>query len=154
HALVTGQRINNGRTEQEALVMAATMPAASVARIAPNLPVDVVALVDKALAWDRRNRFTDARDMQQAVRDALAKVEPQGEEKRRSSTPAPPPRPATVVPRPSPRTTIAPAVAPTKKPTMAPGAMPTPPAFAASAPEEAAAAENDPRVETARELFR
>src|SRR6185312_12937049 len=69
HALVTGQRINNGRTEQEALVMAATMPAASVARIAPSLPIDVIALVDKALAWDRRNRFADAREMQAAVRD-------------------------------------------------------------------------------------
>ncbi len=72
HALVTGQRINNGRTEQEALVMAATMPVASVARIAPDLPVEVVALVDKALAWDRRNRFDDARQMQAAVREALA----------------------------------------------------------------------------------
>ncbi|HEY2514054.1 MAG TPA: serine/threonine-protein kinase, partial [Polyangiaceae bacterium] len=43
HALITGQRINNGRTEQEALVMAATMPVPSVARLAPNLPVAVVA---------------------------------------------------------------------------------------------------------------
>jgi serine/threonine protein kinase len=75
HALVTGQRINSGRTEQEALVMAATMPAPSIARIAPHLPIDVIALVDKALAWDRRNRYTDARDMQRAVKAALAVAE-------------------------------------------------------------------------------
>src|SRR4029077_1348514 len=47
HALMTGQRLNNGRTEQEALVMAATIPAPSVARIAPHLPLEVIALIDK-----------------------------------------------------------------------------------------------------------
>jgi serine/threonine protein kinase len=71
HALVTGHRINKGRTENEALVMAATTPVPSVARIAPDLPVEVIALIDKALAWDRRNRFESARAMQTAVRAAL-----------------------------------------------------------------------------------
>jgi len=73
HALVTGHRINNGRTEQEALVMAATKPVPSVARLAPNLPLEVIALTDKSLQWDRRNRFADAREMQAAVLESLAK---------------------------------------------------------------------------------
>jgi hypothetical protein len=77
HALITGERINKGRTEGEALVMAATKPVSSVARIAPDLPVEVVALVDKALAWDKRNRYAGAREMQSAVLAALAKVAPQ-----------------------------------------------------------------------------
>jgi len=72
HALVTGHRINKGRTENEALVMAATTPVPSVARIAPDLPVEVIALIDKALAWDRRNRFENAALMQAAIRAALA----------------------------------------------------------------------------------
>jgi serine/threonine protein kinase len=72
HALITGHRINNGRTEQEALVMAATKPAGSVARVAPNLPIYVIKLIDRALAWDRRNRFADADEMQRALVDALA----------------------------------------------------------------------------------
>ena len=71
HALVTGQRINNGRTENEALIMAATTPVPSVARIAPDLPIELIGLIDKALAWDRRNRHNDAREMQTAVRDLL-----------------------------------------------------------------------------------
>jgi hypothetical protein len=71
HALITGQRINKGRTENEALIMAATTPVPSVARLAPDLPVEMVALIDKALAWDRRNRYTDARDMQRAVRATM-----------------------------------------------------------------------------------
>jgi hypothetical protein len=74
HALTTGQRINSGRTENEALVMAATTPVPSVARIAPDLPIELITLIDKSLAWDRRNRYADAREMQQAVRDVYASV--------------------------------------------------------------------------------
>ena len=74
HSLVTGQRINKARTENEALILAATKPVPSVARIAPDLPLEVVALVDKSLAWDRRNRFADAGEMQEAVRATLEAI--------------------------------------------------------------------------------
>ena len=67
HALCTGQRINQGRTEAEALIVAATTPVPSVARIAPDLPVEAIQLIDKALAFDRRNRYADALEMQQAL---------------------------------------------------------------------------------------
>lgn len=71
HALITGHRINNGRTEQEALVMAATKPVPSVARLAPHLPIELIKVIDKALAWDRRNRFQDAREMQRALLELM-----------------------------------------------------------------------------------
>jgi serine/threonine protein kinase len=71
HALITGHRINNGRTEQEALVMAATKPVPSVARIASQLPLELIKSIDKALAWDRRNRYQDAREMQKALLDMM-----------------------------------------------------------------------------------
>ena len=87
HALVTGQRINSGRTENEALIMAATTPVPSVARIAPDLPIELIALIDKSLAWDRRNRHGDAREMQAAVRDVLRTVTQPAEEE--ASAPAP-----------------------------------------------------------------
>ncbi len=76
HALLTGQRINKGRTENEALVMAATKPVPSIARLGPELPLDVIALVDKALAWDRRNRFVTSQDMRSAVIAARGKEIP------------------------------------------------------------------------------
>ena len=76
HALLTGQRINKGRTENEALVMAATKPVPSIARLGSELPVDVIALVDKALAWDRRNRFATAQEMRSAVISARGKDVP------------------------------------------------------------------------------
>ncbi len=96
HALITGHRINNGRTEQEALVMAATKPVPSVARIASHLPIELIKAIDKSLAWDRRNRFQDAREMQAAILE-LMKAE---------GAPAlpgkPPPRPHEVVAPPPP----------------------------------------------------
>jgi hypothetical protein len=71
HALITGHRINNGRTEQEALVMAATKPVPSVARLAPHLPIELIKVIDKSLAWDRRNRFQDSREMEKALLDLM-----------------------------------------------------------------------------------
>jgi serine/threonine protein kinase len=101
HALITGHRINNGRTEQEALVMAATKPVPSVARIAPNLPIDVIQVVDKSLAWDRRNRYGDAREMQAACLEVLAKTGTEalssGQAPRPNEVVAPPPPPIPTV---------------------------------------------------------
>jgi eukaryotic-like serine/threonine-protein kinase len=71
HALITGHRINAGKTESEALAMAAMKPVSSIARIAPNLPIAVVQIVDKSLQFDRRNRYADAREMQNAILAAL-----------------------------------------------------------------------------------
>ena len=74
HALCTGRRINHGKSEQESLMMAATTPVPSVARMAPDLPLELISLIDKALAWDRRNRHGNAAEMRAAVLDALEKI--------------------------------------------------------------------------------
>jgi serine/threonine protein kinase len=91
HALITGHRINNGRTEQEALVMAATKPVPSVARLAPHLPIELIKVIDKALAWDRRNRFQDAREMQRGLMELMPSQNVDALEA------LPPPRPHEVV---------------------------------------------------------
>jgi serine/threonine protein kinase len=91
HALITGHRINNGRTEQEALVMAATKPVPSVARLAPHLPIELIKVIDKALAWDRRNRFQDSREMQRGLMELMPAQNVEVLEAR------PPPRPLEVV---------------------------------------------------------
>jgi hypothetical protein len=151
HALVTGQRINNGRTEQEALVMAATTPAPSVARIAPHLPLEVITLIDKALAWDRRNRYADAREMQAAVNAALESIVGPLE---------PPPERASALPA-APRARMKSGLslegqAPPPQQAVTKGRiLIVPPAGDVIAGQEAApVAESDPRVEKARELFR
>jgi len=60
---LTGQRLNVARTEAESFVMAATQAAPSIANLAKDLPVEVVAFVDKALAFERGKRFQDAASM-------------------------------------------------------------------------------------------
>jgi eukaryotic-like serine/threonine-protein kinase len=70
YAMLSGQRLHQGRTDNEAFILAATTPAPSIARVAPDLPVEVIGLVDKALAWDRRNRFENA----EAMRDECLRL--------------------------------------------------------------------------------
>jgi hypothetical protein len=138
HALTTGRRINHGRTENEALIMAATTPIPSVARIAPDLPVEVIKIIDKALAWDRRNRFTNAREMQAAVIDAigwLGGTVASGIPVATDDVGAP----AAGEPRPA------------RKPAEAGASMPP---TAPPPPLEETAAEGDPRVQQVRDLFK
>jgi predicted Ser/Thr protein kinase len=71
YALLSGQRLHQGRSENEAFILAATSPAPSIARVAPDLPVEIIALVDKALAWDMRQRWAGAAEMEQEVRSLL-----------------------------------------------------------------------------------
>ncbi|APR85395.1 serine/threonine protein kinase [Minicystis rosea] len=70
YAMLSGQRLHQGRSDNEAFILAATTPAPSVARVAPDLPVEVISLIDKALAWDKRNRFENA----EAMRDECLRL--------------------------------------------------------------------------------
>jgi eukaryotic-like serine/threonine-protein kinase len=83
YALVSGQRLHQGRTDNEAFILAATTPAPSLARIAPDLPIEVIGIVDRALAWDRRNRFESAAAMRAEILqliDRLGGAQKRGEE--------------------------------------------------------------------------
>jgi hypothetical protein len=177
HALTTGHRINNGRTENEALVMAATTPVPSVARIAPNLPVELVALIDKSLAWDRRNRYSDARDMQAAMRGVLEAITTGMGRTSRGGEIEIPPVEGEAQQRRAPRgaaafgmaqaeaqaqgkplalsRATAPLPAPARAPTGGP-ALGSPPVAPPVAVSEAptVAPEDDPRVEALRDLFK
>jgi len=73
--VLSGTRLHRSRSNDEALILAATQPAPSLARVAPDLPVEVIALVDKAVAWDRRNRFSDAHEMRTEVLRLLGRSE-------------------------------------------------------------------------------
>jgi hypothetical protein len=58
------------RPRAEQFIAAATKAAGSLAKLRPDLPEKVVRLVDRALAFERSDRWPDARAMQEAVRDA------------------------------------------------------------------------------------
>ena len=76
YTIISGKKLHRGASEQESYVLAATQPAPSVARVAPDLPLKIVTLIDKSLQWDPRNRFQSAAEM----RDAILTVMKEGSE--------------------------------------------------------------------------
>lgn len=71
-ALLSGRTVHEAETASEMLVYAATKPAPSILTVAPNMPASLAAVVDRALAFERDDRWESARAMQTAVRDAYA----------------------------------------------------------------------------------
>ena len=77
--LLSGRHVHEAQSSQEQLILSATAPASSLAAVAPGAPRQVVAIVDRALAFERTGRWHDAAAMQVAVRavlDAIAGTEP------------------------------------------------------------------------------
>jgi serine/threonine-protein kinase len=69
--LLTGSYVHPAQTPQEELVAAMTQPVRPVRSVVPAIPVDVADIVDRALAFDKEQRFAHAASMRQAVRSAL-----------------------------------------------------------------------------------
>ena len=74
YAVLSGKRLHHGKSDNEAFILAATQPAPSLARVAPDLDTEVIALVDRALQWDRRKRFRSAADMRDECRRIREKL--------------------------------------------------------------------------------
>jgi serine/threonine protein kinase len=72
--LLTGRHVHEGVSGNEQLILSATAPAPSLGSVEPDLPPALVALVDRALAFDRARRWVDASSMQRAVGAALAEL--------------------------------------------------------------------------------
>jgi serine/threonine protein kinase len=72
--LLTGKLVHIGETFQEVLVQAARDRAPSLAALLPGADPGLVAIVDKALAFDKALRWKDAREMQAALRGWRARA--------------------------------------------------------------------------------
>jgi serine/threonine-protein kinase len=68
YTLITGRFVHDSLTRDEQLGLAMTAAAPSIATVDPTLPKALVALIDRALAFSREERWQDARSMQSAVR--------------------------------------------------------------------------------------
>jgi serine/threonine-protein kinase len=66
--LLSGRYVHDGESASELMVYAATRPASSLAALRPDLPREVVAIVDRALAFQKSDRWPSAA----AMRDAIA----------------------------------------------------------------------------------
>jgi serine/threonine-protein kinase len=71
YTLLTGRHVHEAESSQEQLIASATNPATPLASVAPETPPLVAAIVDRALSFDRANRWSDAAAMQRVVREAI-----------------------------------------------------------------------------------
>jgi eukaryotic-like serine/threonine-protein kinase len=69
--LLSGRYVHEALSEHEQLIVSATRRAPPLATVAPGVPAIVSAIVDRALAFERVERWPDAPSMQRAVRTAL-----------------------------------------------------------------------------------
>jgi serine/threonine-protein kinase len=68
--LLSGRHVHQANTLNELLLAAMTRAAPRSADVLPGLPRDVGAIIDRALAFEQKDRWPDARAMQHAVREA------------------------------------------------------------------------------------
>jgi serine/threonine-protein kinase len=68
--LLSGQLVHEGDNASQLMIKTATAPARSLALVAPDMPAAVVALVDRALAFEKSGRWASAL----AMRDAVAET--------------------------------------------------------------------------------
>jgi serine/threonine-protein kinase len=68
--LLTGRDVHDGRTTNELLLRAMTEPAQRLESLLPTISPAVAQIVDRALAFERDQRWPDASRMKNAVRSA------------------------------------------------------------------------------------
>jgi serine/threonine protein kinase len=71
---LTGRPVHDAKGATERLFQAMKERAPSLGIIAPHIPTWVVGVVDKALAFDKKDRWETATDMRKAVRETFAQL--------------------------------------------------------------------------------
>jgi serine/threonine-protein kinase len=74
-AALAGKHVHEAPTVNEQLLAAMTVPAEPLEKAVPGAPPELAALVDRALAFDKANRFANAREMRDAVRATYLALE-------------------------------------------------------------------------------
>jgi len=74
---LSGRFVHLGETSNERFVAAMTQQARSLRAVLPDAPASLVRLVDTALAFQRDDRWPDARAMQSALRDCYPDILPE-----------------------------------------------------------------------------
>jgi len=71
-AMISGEHVHPAETTEELVVFTATRPARSIA--VPDVPAPIARVVDRALAFAKAERWSDARAMRQALGEAYAEA--------------------------------------------------------------------------------
>lgn len=69
--MLCGRTVHDAHTTGAALIAAATKKARPILTVAPEVPEAVAAVIDRALAFDKRRRFDDAISMRAALQKAF-----------------------------------------------------------------------------------
>jgi len=72
---LSGRTVHIAPNLHERLIAAMTEPAPALASVAPHVPAVVASIVDRALAYQKTERWPDARAMQTALREAYQQIE-------------------------------------------------------------------------------
>jgi serine/threonine-protein kinase len=81
--LLTGRHVHEGPSSHDVLIAAGTEPASSIGIVSPHLDPRLVDVVDRALRFDKEQRWADARSMQRALKELVG-----GEQQALPSVPA------------------------------------------------------------------
>ncbi len=65
--LLAGAAVHEGESSQHVMMLAATRPARSLSTVASELHPELVSLVDRALAYDKNQRWRTAHEMRAAI---------------------------------------------------------------------------------------
>jgi serine/threonine-protein kinase len=84
--LLTGRRVNEGDTPNEVLLNAMSAHAPLLRSLLPDADEELAALVDRALAFEPDDRWSDARAMCQALRNVRARLGENSELQGRASS--------------------------------------------------------------------
>src|SRR5690606_31488853 len=76
YELLTGELVFRDHDRMAALEQVRSCPLAPLGRVAPQLPAQLVAVVDRALARDPAGRWDSARAMQGALAAFLHRADP------------------------------------------------------------------------------
>jgi serine/threonine-protein kinase len=68
--LLSGQFVHGGDNATQLLISAATAPAPPLASVAPDVPPALASVIDRALAFDKAQRWPSAAAMREALREA------------------------------------------------------------------------------------
>ena len=72
--LLSGEMVHEAKNPNQQLIKSATVPPRSLETVAPHLPHQVIELVDRALAFEKKDRWPSARAMQEATRAAYEAI--------------------------------------------------------------------------------
>ncbi len=74
-AMLSGELVHEGGDAKAKLIATARTPARKLKDVAPDVPRSVAAVVDRALAFDKKERWADATAMREALRWARMSLE-------------------------------------------------------------------------------